>query len=304
VPSNPRNEPASRVSLTTEGDLRRVLREELTRAAANWRSEDRAASRPPSRVVDVGPLTLIAGDAEFIAAACRTILRRDPDVSGFVNFHELLRRGVPRTLIVHQLTSLDEAGRDGHTFVGMWVPMPVPDLLRLEGTEFVRQVFRSVLWREPDPASLATCRRALAEGRTREDLLRETALSEEGRLVPRVADGLEAFVQGTAIPDSEGDDLEAEDSGALLFTGPPEEFVARAYWAVLRRAADPGGQAHWLGALRAGASRRALLLELLDSTESRILADERPTVRHRHAVLRRLAEGASGLVAGEHASPA
>ncbi|HEY2011895.1 MAG TPA: FkbM family methyltransferase [Bryobacteraceae bacterium] len=68
---------------------------------------------------DLSGLWSIIDDEPFLQEAYRKILSRECDVSGFVNYLELLRRHVPRRVIVLQLVNSDEARRRGVRFVGI-----------------------------------------------------------------------------------------------------------------------------------------------------------------------------------------
>jgi FkbM family methyltransferase len=81
-----------------------------------------ANGRPtvPDRLdeVDVADLTAIADDEQFLKQAYRRILGRECDISGFVNYLELLRRHVPRRAIVSELMNSEEARKRGVRFTG------------------------------------------------------------------------------------------------------------------------------------------------------------------------------------------
>jgi len=68
---------------------------------------------------DLSGLWSVIDDEQFVQEAYRRILGRECDVSGFVNYLELLRRHVPRRVVVLQLVDSDEAKRRGIRFVGI-----------------------------------------------------------------------------------------------------------------------------------------------------------------------------------------
>ena len=76
-------------------------------------------STPKHDPTDLSGLWSIIGDEQFVQEAYRRILGRECDVSGFVNYLELLRRHVPRRVVVLQLVDSDEAKRRGIRFVGI-----------------------------------------------------------------------------------------------------------------------------------------------------------------------------------------
>ena len=68
---------------------------------------------------DLSSMWAIIDDEQFVQEAYRRILGRECDVSGFVNYLELLRRHVPRRVVVLQLVDSDEAKRRGVRFTGI-----------------------------------------------------------------------------------------------------------------------------------------------------------------------------------------
>lgn len=68
---------------------------------------------------DLSGLWSIIDDEQFVQEAYRKVLGRECDVSGFVNYLELLRRHVPRRVVVLQLVNSDEARRRGVRFTGL-----------------------------------------------------------------------------------------------------------------------------------------------------------------------------------------
>jgi len=69
--------------------------------------------------VDISDLPAIPGDEGFLREAYRRILGRECDVSGFVNYLELLKRHVPRRVILLQLINSEEGRRRGIRFSGI-----------------------------------------------------------------------------------------------------------------------------------------------------------------------------------------
>lgn len=72
-----------------------------------------------SQAVDISDLAAIQADEGFLREAYRRILGREYDVSGFVNYLELLKRHVPRRVILLQLINSEEGRRRGIRFTGM-----------------------------------------------------------------------------------------------------------------------------------------------------------------------------------------
>jgi len=71
------------------------------------------------QTVDVSDLTSVANDEKFLHEAYRRILGRECDISGFVSCLELLRRHVPRRVILLQLINSQEGKRRGVLFSGI-----------------------------------------------------------------------------------------------------------------------------------------------------------------------------------------
>lgn len=76
-------------------------------------------SLPKQDPIDLSGLWSIVDDEPFVQEAYRKILGRECDVSGFVNYLELLRRHVPRRVVVLQLVESDEAKRRRVRFSGI-----------------------------------------------------------------------------------------------------------------------------------------------------------------------------------------
>jgi FkbM family methyltransferase len=71
------------------------------------------------QAVDISELPAIADDEGFLREAYRKVLGRECDVSGFVNYLELLKRHVPRRIILLQLINSEEGRRRGIRFTGI-----------------------------------------------------------------------------------------------------------------------------------------------------------------------------------------
>jgi FkbM family methyltransferase len=85
------------------------------------RSENGLGHNAPghSEMVDVSDLPAIAEDERFLQEAYRRILDRECDISGFVNYTELLKRHVSRRVILLQLINSEEGRRRGISFTGV-----------------------------------------------------------------------------------------------------------------------------------------------------------------------------------------
>jgi hypothetical protein len=237
-------------------------------------------------------------DTEFLREAYQVILGRPPDLDSWLAVRRLLDVGLPKNLIVYQLAGSAEVRDGGRTIKGAWVPRPIDEILALDGSAFVREAFRSLLWREPDTASLETYVAQRRQGRLRREILREIALSAEAELLPREARGLDVLVKGDHAPS--GDDFD-QDWSFLGETG--EDLVRGAYRTVLRRDPEPAGLAHWLLELAQGRSGSELLLELVDSPEAQALAADQSSVAQLHAHLRSAATSGFQPQGGRRPAP-
>jgi FkbM family methyltransferase len=84
----------------------------------------RANDPERAQTVDVSDLPAIADDEGFLRQAYHRILGRECDVSGFVNYLELLKRHVPRRVILLQLINSEEGRRRGIRFTGIQELVP------------------------------------------------------------------------------------------------------------------------------------------------------------------------------------
>jgi len=78
-----------------------------------------AQDHPGKAPVDLSGLWAIIDDEQFLQEAYRRILGRECDISGFVNYLEILRRHVPRRVVALQLINSDEGRRSGVRFTGI-----------------------------------------------------------------------------------------------------------------------------------------------------------------------------------------
>ena len=118
-----------------------------------WLAQPRAPISPVhNQTVDLSGLIKIPDEGQFLHEAYRQILRRESDPTGFAYFEELLRRKVPRPVLLHRLASSQEAKDTGNRYVGIWPPVS-PVVLRYRIAETVRTArgamvarFRRLAW--------------------------------------------------------------------------------------------------------------------------------------------------------------
>ncbi len=77
------------------------------------------AAEASSETVNLAELLPIPDDEEFLREAYRRILRRECDMSGFIHYRELLRRQLPRRMILRALATSPEARQTGLRYTGL-----------------------------------------------------------------------------------------------------------------------------------------------------------------------------------------
>ncbi len=167
----------------------------------------------------------------------------------------------------------------------------------LAGTDeqFVRNAYRRLLGREPDPEGFGACLEQLRAGSTRARILGGIARSPESVARAGAAGGLGELVHAAEARDREITWPVASTYEELLGLA-DGRFVRCAYLTVLGRPAEPGGFHGYRGQLRAGISKTAILASLRESAEGR----ERAQL---HRELDSLARAGPPALAGPEASP-
>jgi len=120
---------------------------------AGWLAQPQAPISPArNQTVDLSGLIEISDEGRFLDEAYRRVLGRECDPTGLALFGELLRRKVPRPVILHRLASSQEAKDTGNRYVGIW-PALSPAVLRYRIAETVRAArgvmvarFRRLAW--------------------------------------------------------------------------------------------------------------------------------------------------------------
>jgi FkbM family methyltransferase len=210
-------------------------------------------------------------ETDFLPAAYRTYLWRDPDPTGLTHYSTLLERGTPRVLILHNIACSDEARTLRTEFPREWIPRSIDQLLTVCDEEFLEAAYRSLLWRKPDPVGLQTWGSMLTGGIPRIFVLYKIASSEEARKA------------GTTFPE----DWTPKNAKDLLRL-PPGELLNAAYRSILWRAPDRRARRYAVD-LKWGRSPVSVLREIASSEEAlripfRIadldsLPDSRPRLR-------------------------
>lgn len=160
--------------------------------------------RPPAAPTSpAGPLRLqdlLALDgAEFVRAAYRAVLQRDPDPQGFVSSLDRLALGTDRLQWLRELRASPEGQLRQALIDGLDEPGATPSggadalqaLLRRDGADFVQHAYALLLGRPADGAGLAHYNARLTAGVSREQIVAEIGASDEfarrNRPVPGLA---------------------------------------------------------------------------------------------------------------------
>ena len=172
---------------------------------------ERLGARSRTRVTNVSQWVAYA-DREFVQAAARSILGPTSDPEGLNRLSALLESGErSRSEIVSEL--LAQANASGRP-CGFVPVMPeilrdeakyvffLDDLMRLDGEEFVANLYRQLLRRDPDPGGLSGNMYALSRGALKQDIVLNILHSEEAARVGVSVIGLDAELPSGASPGS------------------------------------------------------------------------------------------------------
>ena len=140
------------------------------------------------------------------------------------------------------------------------------DLLALNGAEFIRVVYLTLLQRDPDPGGFVAYLDKLSSGAAKVQIISEIRDSAEGHMRAVEVPGLDqaslpAPGGSTGVVDA------SELNGLLALRG--TKFVQHAYALLLGRAADPTGLASYCACLERGISESQILAEIALSEEYR-----------------------------------
>ena len=152
----------------------------------------------------------------------------------------------------------------------------ISELLRYDGRAFVQAAYLTLLQRPADEAGMSYHLSNLQAGVTKHEVLRQLHRSEEGRRRNVMITGLRMSLLraagrrslrrlGLAAPlrtvtaSMKLEQILAQHNGA---------FIDVAYAALLQRAPDAGGHAHYMRRLQAGVPKWRVLADIADSTEA------------------------------------
>ena len=212
-------------------------------------------------------------DEAFLMKAYLSLLGRSPDASGAAAYLARLRAGVSRPQVWSEIASGEEArsyaSRQKESGVtgggGKHVIRSVNDLLLLDGADFVRQAYRTILGRDADPTGLRDYSTRLASGVSKQQILADMRCDPEGQSHASQLAGLDQLVKEVQGLTSQ----EAPESLSDLLTLHGEPFVHAAYLRLFKRRADPQGLATYLGLLRSGLSTLYVLKILREAPEAK-----------------------------------
>lgn len=213
------------------------------------------------------------GDEGFVQKAYLTLLGRAADPTGFRDYLGRLRAGVQRTQIWSELASSDEAKRYAarqpkiaESFRSTPAALSsVRDLLELNGEDFVRQAYWSVLGREADPVGMRDYTNRLVSGSSKRQIVADLRCDPEGQAFASKLKGLDDLVKQVQAPEFDLQQLRSVDD-VIGLQG--ELFVRGAYLALFKREPDSDGYARYLGLLKSGVSKTFILIELSTSAEA------------------------------------
>jgi len=214
--------------------------------------------------------------AAFLGQAYLLMLGRPVDPSGFRHYDAQLRLGVSKLSILAEL----RASKEGRAYsanspdplallarTSMSVPtrtLPLQDVLRLRGAEFVNQAHMSIIGRPPDAAACRRYASRLRDGADKLDLLLEI---------------IEANPNASKMPDSARFEESVRNlrGGLYPVAGNIREllelhdadFIDCAYKTLLARAPDAIGLRNYLRLLRSGASKMRIVCRICLSAEGR-----------------------------------
>jgi hypothetical protein len=235
---------------------------------------------------------LHASDAAFVDALYSDVLQRSADAAGRATQLAVLFGGQPRSRVIENLIeSQERALRIGRAdnLPDNTVAQPSVAMGNSQAETLVTALYQDILGRTPDAAGRALFVGQLQAGATRQSVALSLLNSREylGHVVdglyqdylnrPADAAGRQYWVDRLAG----GLSQDAVAAGLLgsaeysLLHGSNDAFVTALYQDVLGRAADTGGRAHFLARLQSGASRGAVIGDLLASEErSRLIVQD------------------------------
>jgi FkbM family methyltransferase len=156
------------------------------------------------------------------------------------------------------------------------------DLLALEGADFVRNAYVSILGRKADPQGEAYYVERLSRGHHKLEILLQLSKSREAKLFLYPPEGLteafRSFRRQAAVRGSRQAAASVERRVLLQAKTPDvskfmayhdEDFVRILFSYFLGRKPDPSGCEFYLGRIRSGVSRQTILLEVARSAEAK-----------------------------------
>ena len=214
---------------------------------------------------------------EFILGAYQLLLNRQPNDTELQSLGRYLDES-SRAALVAELADSEEART--HIFDLSWVsqlPLLTPEGVRstllanwsIPTLQFVDLSYRIMLDRSPDPAGLRSCLVLLANGGTKEEMIRRLAGSAE-----YTSRGISAdWINEPETFSAKGDLLERSPVWPRikqLWALPTEEFIHGVYRVLFKRDADAAGLAGFREFLNKGGARATMVAELANADETRV----------------------------------
>jgi FkbM family methyltransferase len=196
---------------------------------------------------------------EFVPAAYRSLLWREPDPVAQRECLRLLDQGTPPAYLLYQIGTSPEAKRLGARLPVVWMPRSVAELLALPDESFLACSFQTYLWREPDVNELNHFVELIGRGAPRIRVLFQlfTAASAIGLAAQFPSDWLPKTVEE-------------------FQTLPEAGFLPAAYRTYLWRDPDSVGLRHYSALLERGTPRVLVLYQLACSEEAKRFGTEFP----------------------------
>jgi len=224
----------------------------------------------------------------FIESAYAVLLGRAADPKGLSDCFHVLQDGASKAQILKKLQASDEskafaAMRAGRASSPALTRLAL--LMAIRGdAAFVARCYLELTGRPPAVTESVDAVRALADGRSRQDLMRSLRQSLAGR-------EHRAALEDVHVLDLTPEELSNGDRCKLdrLLSIPDEAFVHLAYRRLLGRDPDRPGRGNYLAALRLGTPRMQILHQLRESPEGRARGASIEGLPRRHALHSRLA---------------
>ncbi len=120
----------------------------------------------------------------FINFAYSQLLGRVPDHQGLEIYQKLVEQGLPKAWIIYDIVNSQEGQQKKAKVPGLYQPKRLEELLALKNEDFVKEVYRSILWREADDVGLNDFLGQIQQGKPQISMILDIYQSEEARKIP------------------------------------------------------------------------------------------------------------------------